>query len=188
MRKFIYPLIILFCIPFMMDNEGCNDPNLSIAAKSEVSKIEAKTKLNERGLTVEQENLLARNTEDNQPGAIKHLYVISPYSGDVLIYSTVIGKVTSSGKRLNPKTATVIGGEYISDQYGFSEVTTNGIRYWTPEVQNDDRTFGSSESYIHWRDVRNVWHQHFLTGEQIIHISSQPLVLNKVIINMEIAK
>src|SRR5262245_36935526 len=60
------------------------------------------------GLTIEQRNIRDRLVIDNKPGAIKHLYVISAYSGQVLIYSTVRGKVTSSGKRLNP-THVVVG-------------------------------------------------------------------------------
>jgi len=34
-------------------------------------------------------------------------------------------------------------------------------------------------------DVRGVYHQHFFTGGQIIHVSDQPLALKTVIINME---
>ena len=40
------------------------------------------------GLTVEQRNVRDRLVADNKPGSIKHLYVISAYSGQVLIYNT----------------------------------------------------------------------------------------------------
>src|SRR5262245_26679115 len=58
--------------------------------------------LRSAGRTTEQRNVRARIAMDNKPGVIKHLYVLSAYSGQCILYSTVKGKVTSSGKRLSP--------------------------------------------------------------------------------------
>jgi len=57
---------------------------------------------NAQGVTAEQSNVGNRLLEDNKPGSIKHLYIISAYSGQVLIYSTVKGKVTSGSVLICP--------------------------------------------------------------------------------------
>lgn len=131
------------------------------------------------GLTTEQRNVGQRLTEDNKPGAIKHLYIISAFSGDVLLYSTVRGKVTSSGKRLQP--TTVDGGK---DSYGFG-VDFGGSRMYTNEVLQDDGTYGTSVEYIYWWDTRGAYHQHYISGGQIVHVSSQPLAVKHIVINLE---
>lgn len=127
------------------------------------------------GLTVEQRNVRDRLVEDNKPGAVKHLYIIAPESGQVLIYSTVRGKVTSSGKRLSPGTTNSSQAVQIGSE-----------RHYTNEVLSDDGTYGSSVEYIFWWDAQGRYHQHFFTGGQIIHVSNYPLTVNSVILNMEL--
>ena len=138
-----------------------------------IAKVKVKAQAN--GLTIEQENIKKRVEFENKIGSIKHIYIISPYSGQVLLYSTVKGKVTSSGKRLMPKhwtggSATVVTGRY------------------TTEVLNDTGTFSSSIPYIYWWDVNDRYHQHFVTGGQMIHISNKPIMVKSVVINMEISQ
>lgn len=147
-------------------------------------KIDQAVPLQSSGKTVEQENIAARLVADNKPGSIKHLYVISAYSGQVLIYSTVRGKVTSSGKRLNP--SILIGNGANATSY-FS-LKVHGERVSTAEVMQDDGSYGSSSEYIYWWDTKGVFHQHYLSGGQIIHISDQPLAVKSIVLNMEIAK
>lgn len=130
------------------------------------------------GLTVEQQNVRDRLLMDNKPGAIKHLYVISAFSGDVLLYSTVRGKVTSSGKRLTPTSVNSAG-----NVCGF-QVHIGGESACTPEVLEDDGTYGSSVDYLYWWDAKGVYHQHYVSGGQIVHISDQPLRVPKVLINL----
>ena len=130
------------------------------------------------GLTIEQKNIGDRVDTDNTPGSIKHLYVISPYSGQVIIYSTVKGKVTSSSKRLSPYT--------ISDDVWGFPVDFDGVEKRTDEVLQDDGTYGSSVPYIYWWDSQGRYHQHFFTGGQIIHVSDNPLNVKSVILNMEV--
>lgn len=125
------------------------------------------------GATVEQRNIQKRLEEDNRPGAIKHLYVVSAYSGQVIFYSTVAGKVTSSGKRLQPyeKLGTVAGGEY------------GAVNPYLYENLQDDGTYGNSVDYLYWWDAQGRYHQHYVSGGQIIHISDQPLAVKSVTIN-----
>ena len=84
---------------------------------SGVTKATTKIKTNPDGTTVEQKNIIERLKRDNDIGSIKHLYVISSYTGDVLQYSTVKGKVTSGGKRLSPKTVSGNSGGLTGINY-----------------------------------------------------------------------
>jgi hypothetical protein len=155
---------------------ACGPPQDPMSA-SGVSKAHTTVTTGSDGLTVEQRNIVDRLKADNAPGSIKHLYVISAYSGQVLIYSTVRGKVTSSEKRLTP-------GEASGQSYGFP-VIIGGSQYYTSEVLGDDGSYGHSAPYIYWWDVKGVYHQHYVEGGQIVHISSQPLNVPRVVINME---
>jgi hypothetical protein len=130
----------------------------------------------------EQKNIKKRLEKDNEIGAIKHLYVISAYSGQVLIYSTVDTKVTSSGKRLTPKT--VIGNGFENNGNS-NYVNIGGTSYTTNELIEDDGTFGSSIEYLYWFDKRRAYHQHYISGGQIIHISDQPLSVKNIVLNLE---
>lgn len=131
------------------------------------------------GLTAEQRNVGERLVEDNKPGAIKHLYVISAYSGQVLLYSTVRGKVTSSGKRLNPTTATT----YCNGTTYYSPPKAAG--FYTNEMIQDDGTYGSSVEYVFWWDSKGVYHQHYVAGGQILHVASAPIAVKSVVLNLE---
>lgn len=134
------------------------------------------------GRTSEQRNILERLKADNQPGAIKHLYVFSAYSGQCILYSTVKEKVTSSGKRLSP--TTVATNTRSSDWDGIP-VAIGGRQFRTGEVLQDDGTYGSSIDYLFWYDVRGVFHCHYPQGGQIIHISTEPMPVKSIVVNIE---
>lgn len=164
---------------------ACDDlPIQPAQSASGVTTARTEIRAGSDGLTIEQRNVRDRLTLDNKPGAIKHLYVISAYSGQVLIYSTVRGKVTSSGKRLTPTSVVVgAGGEYQRD--GFHTGLGSTV---TGEVLQDDGTYGSSVEYIYWWDAKGVYHQHYIQGGQILHISDQPLAVKSIVLNMEVSK
>lgn len=181
----------IFCCVFgLVFLIGC--PNASVEAPvsdTGVKQAHAEIATGNDGMTTEQRNVKKRLEMDNESGSIKHLYVVSAMSGDVIIYSTVKGKVTSSGKRLTPRTvyAGVTGGNQYttSHQYG-APVNIGGNNYRTSEVIQDDGTFGSSIEYLYWWDAQGRYHQHYITGGQILHISDQPIRANKVMLNMEL--
>jgi hypothetical protein len=163
--------------------EGCDVGSKPVSA-SGVTKAEVKVPKGSDGLTSEQRNIRDRLIEDNKPGALKHLYIISPYSGQVILYSTIRGKATSGGKRLDPTTVKVSRGANMTDYNGFA-VEFGGSTQLTEEVLQDDGTYGSSGDYFYWWDQKGAYHQHYLTGGQIIHISNTPISVNQVIINIE---
>lgn len=166
---------------------GCDQvpDNTHVKSTSGVKQHEVHIKPGADGLTTEQRNVAKRLKEDNKPGAVKHLYIISPYSGDVLMYNTVDGKVTSSGKRLAPLTVTARDGKMVDASYTGIPVNIGGYTRRTPEVIQDDGTYGSSVPYIYWWDVKGIYHQHFFTDGQVIHISSEPISVPKVVVNLE---
>jgi hypothetical protein len=165
------------------DGDGCNGSPPAKSA-SGISKVTVQVPKGADGMTTEQRNIAERLKKDNEPGAIKHLYVISAYSGQVLIYSTVKGKVTSGGKRLTP--TSVNGGYGSNGWYGGFAVNIGGTEMYTNEVLQDDGTYGSSGDYLYWWDTKGVYHQHYVQGGQIVHVSSEPIAVKSVVINMEI--
>lgn len=174
---------LLCVIAFISLGLAACDPPPAPASSSGVRKAEVEVKPGSDGLTVEQRNVRDRLNMDNKPGSVKHLYIISPYSGQVIVYSTVRGKVTSSGKRLAPKTIEGIYNE--SSTYSGFGIKLGDVTAYTNEVLEDDGTYGSSVEYIYWWDAKGNYHQHFFTGGQIIHVSDQPLAVSSVTINME---
>lgn len=162
-------LIIIVTI-FTIFVQSC--VNKTVTSSGGVAKASTNVPVNQNGRTIEQENIIARLQMDNKPGSIKHLYVISSYSGQVLIYSTVKGKVTSSGKRISP-----VSVVYTSNSNVYS---------YNPDLIQDDGTYGTSSEYIYWWDTKNVYHQLYPQGGQIITLSDQPLAVKNVIMNFEL--
>ena len=163
---------------------GCDvQPSAQPQSASGVKKATVQVPTNPDGLTTEQQNIRERLLEDNKPGSVKHLYVISAYSGQVIIYSTVRGKVTSGGKRLTPTSIYTQDNQTV----GFEVQFPNG-RKFTTEVLQDDGTYGQSAEYLYWWDTKGVYHQHYVSGGQIVHVSNQPLAVKGIIINMELTQ
>lgn len=165
---------------------GCDEPTQRRVPVSNSGVKQARTTIetSPSGHTVEQDNIIKRYKVDNTPGSMKHLYIISPMSGQVILYSSVEGKVTSSGKRLTPKT--VVAGRYGDGgawRYGMS-VEIAGEDHKTTEVIQDDGTYGDSVEYLYWFDTRGVYHQHYVVGCEI-HISDQPIPVKNIILNLE---
>lgn len=164
---------------------GCDIPPPGTpVSNAGVKQAHTKIEVGPTGHTVEQENVIKRYKVDNTPGSMKHLYIISPMSGQVILYSSVQGKVTSSGKRLTPTTVTAgQAGDTATWGYGMS-VNIAGEGHRTAEVIQDDGTYGSSIEYLYWFDTRGVYHQHYVVGCEI-HVSDQPIPVKNVILNLE---
>lgn len=168
-------LLLSIAMFILLTSEGCSDKAVSTSG---IEKKSTKVQTDINGNTIEQNNIINRLNEDNKPGSIKHLYIISAYSGEVIVYSTVKGKVTSSGKRLSPST--------VSDHSDGFLVDFGTTRKYTNEVLEDDGAYGSSVEYIFWWDSRGIYHQHYPSGGQIIHISNEPLAVKSITLNFEL--
>jgi hypothetical protein len=186
MKKILAVLVPVVLLGVLV---GCDQqPASSVQSSSGVKKATVQISTNADGLTAEQQNIRDRLLEDNKQGSVKHLYVISAYSGQVIIYSTVRGKVTSGGKRLTPTEVAAIDGQAVSSQLTGIPVEIGGRTYKTSEVLQDDGTYGSSSEYLFWWDTKGMYHQHYVSGGQIVHVSNQPLAVKGIIINMEITQ
>lgn len=158
---------------------SCNDAG-SYQQKSDsgVTKASVQVQTDANGKTIEQENIIERLKRDNAPGSIKHLYIISSYTGDVLQYSTVKGKVTSGSKRLSPKTINnTVGAQGIS--FNTNEVILNSTKYYTDEVLDDGGTYGESGNYMFWFDAQGNYHQYYPAGGTYISICDKPQRIKK---------
>ena len=125
---------------------------------------------------------------ENSPGNIQHHYVLSAYSGQVLLYSTVKGKVTSSGKRLTPTTVACTDGEYVGMEHQGFASNFNGNVKRTGEVLQDDGTYGSSIEYLYWWDVKGQYRQIYVQGGTFVSISDQPMQFGRVTMQVESSK
>jgi hypothetical protein len=164
---------------------SCIEETQPSNASGSVSKKTVEVSTDADGWTVEQKNIAERLKRDNVAGAIKHLYVISPYSGQVILYSTVKGKVTSSGKRLTPTSVSAGAAQYVNGPHSGMGVNINGQTKYTSEVLQDDGSYGSSCEYIYWFSSKGTFHSHFFTGGQIIHVSDQPIAVKNITLNLE---
>ena len=190
LRKGIFSIGMIMCILGIMmffTSMGGSESKDPVSATG-VEKATADVVVQASGYTVEQENIKSRIEQENMPGSIKHLYIISAYSGQVIMYSTVDGKVTSSGKRLTPYSVSLDHGySHTSIDGGFRVDFPGGAKV-TTEVLQDDGTYGHSIPYLFWWDVRGTYHQHYVMGGQILHISDVPLPgVKSVILNFESA-
>jgi len=174
MKRFLWLSFGLMFLFITLSSGECDDSGAvkEQTSKSGVQEVQASVPTDMNGRTVEQNNIAARLKADNEPGSIKHLYIISAYSGQVLIYSTVKGKVTSSGKRLTPTMRARSGGQ-------------SDYQWYYPDVIQDDGTYGTSMDYLYWWDSKGVYHQQYVTGGMILHISSEPLAVKSIVLNME---
>lgn len=144
---------------------------------SGVKKASVKVTTDQNGHTVEQANYMERVKRDNEIGAVKHLYIISSYTGDVLEYSTVKGKVTSGSKRLSP---TTVNGSVGANTAGYNNyVTLGGTQYSTDEIPDEYGMYGSSSPYFYWFDAQGNYHQYYPSGGTFVHISDRPLRIKK---------
>lgn len=145
---------------------------------SGITSVEARkhlvVKRNAKGNTLEQQNIIDGYIEDNKPGAIKHLYVISTFTGKVLRYSTVKGKVTSNSKTLSPSTVTPGYRGANRHNRGMLSKVHNKLKR-TTEVMQESGTFGSSYPYIFWFDVHGIYHKMLMNHSAYVEISNQPL-------------
>jgi hypothetical protein len=179
MKNFLF-LLMAISIVFV----SCDINPQQQKSDSGVTKASVTVKTGIDGLTAEQRNITKRLTKDNEPGSIKHLYIISAYTGDVLQYSTVDGKVTSGGKRLSPKT--VNGNSTVNSSYYLNFVKIGGENFITDEVLDDGGTYGDSGNYLYWFDAQGNYQQYYPSGGTYLQISDRPLRVKKSTLSLEL--
>lgn len=160
-------------------NTGCipdgNSKKGTPVSDSGVAKASVKVQTDADGYTTEQKNIMKRLARDNEIGAMKHLYVFSLMTGQQLFYSPIVGKSTSSNKRLSPTSvaAGLSGGEW-KEYYGV-KYESGGTTYRTNELTQDDGTYGSSSEYFFWFDEQDRYMKMWIEGTAMVIESDTPL-------------
>ncbi len=139
-----------------LTSENCNPEQKSNISdvKQATSKFEIPKDAD--GYTIEQTRIFKRIKVTSDPTKILwiHIYALD---GHIIFRNPVQGKVTSSGKRLEPITAASGTGtgslpQVRPDQKG-------DYLLYTSELMQADGTFGSSDPYIFWFDPMDRYHQ-----------------------------
>ena len=104
----------------------------------------------------EAKSVNARIEMMDNPNLIGWVYWLS-WDGRVVLYEAVKGKITSSGKRLEPVTNNWGSNEYAGGQ----------------EVVQTDGTFGSSDKYVYYLTVEGIYRQ----WSGLYAYSTQPFVV-----------
>jgi len=174
MKQFSFLAIIAIMFSLASCSGRSNNQQTS---DSGVTKATVHVQTDVDGHTIEQKNIMERLKRDNSIGEVKHLYIISSYTGDVMEYSTVVGKVTSGSKRLSPKTVNGATNGDIAGHYNW--VNIGDDRYITDEVLDDGGAYGDSGAYLYWFDAQGNYHQYYPSGGTYLHISEKPLRIRK---------
>jgi hypothetical protein len=161
---------------------GCV-PQSAPVSTSGVHQAKTKVAVGSDGLTTEQRNVTARLAIDNKPGSIKHLYLISPLNGRQVFYQTVKGKISSSGKRLAPKTVNWRQNKVPITDTGIA-VDIGGELAVTNEVIQDDGTYGDSSEYLFFWNQSGQYFQLYVGGLCVV-VSDQPTSFQDVVIRNE---
>ena len=136
-----------------------------------VEKMESNQSTYEITHSVERDNINKRLALANDPTQIMWVYCLSDM-GNVIISSPVVGKVSSSSKRIEPQT---MDPDAIGER-----VKVGGTSYTTLEIMGADGTFGSSDPYIYWFTPEGQYLQ--WNGDYVV--SNVPLKLEKAIFNV----
>lgn len=99
--------------------------------------------------SIEQQNINNRLQIMNKPSTTLFFYGLSE-TGTIIFRSTVKGKVTSSGKRLEP----IQGNDYN----GWCQ-SRNANGDCSNELLQADGTFGNSDEYVYWFDFEDNYYQ-----------------------------
>jgi hypothetical protein len=150
----------------MRDNEP-----ISASGAQQVEPI--RVPKNSKGNTVEQQNINDRLAVTTDPAKVLWIHLIA-LDGKIVKRMPVRGKVTSSGKRLEPAKVVVdpanSGGNFPA--YG---------GYYTDERIEADGTYGSSDPYIYWFDPMGRYHQWGTAGGLGYLVTDYPIDLENQI-------
>lgn len=168
---------------------GCsNEFDGHPVSDSGVSKASTKVEVGSDNLTTEQRNIKRKLEDDNKPGAIKYLYVVSPLTSKIIMSAVVSGKVTSGGKRLTPLTVEGFRSTLDNSAVGSGfTIDIGGHQMVTREVLQDDGSYGSSSEYLYFWDTKGVRHQIYVGG-CVVLVEDQPLNIPQEDLGIRLSK
>lgn len=176
MRKVLLTSSLLLGIPFLMVNDGgCSDsspkqPVATVKQEQAQRATEAANSVQFNG-NAEIDNIKRRLELTSKPGMIGYIVLLNQM-GQPVVYESVVGKITSSTKRLTD----------VDRVSQFSIGGNNGgAAYVVRQNVSDDGTRGSSDAYIFYWNQDGAYRQwgtgSYLYSDQPIRLSQPPLVV-----------
>ncbi len=180
--KVLVVLLSLIAVLSMNACAGWFDPPESVSPKSASGLVMQSVSLSpvKNGMSLEQYNIAQRYLHDNKVDALKYVYIIGQ-NGQVCMNYQIMGKITSSGKRLTPRTL-VAGPD--SSGYGINggmDVTISSGSYTTAEVIEDDGTYGDSMPYYYMWTTAGNYIQVIPTGMFLTVVADKPLTPTELV-------
>lgn len=124
---------------------------------------------NAQGDTMEQQNINDRLRVTTDPTKVLWIHLIA-LDGKIIRRMPVRGKVTSSGKRLEP-------AKVVVDPHESSGTYPKYDGYYTDERIEADGTYGSSDPYIYWFDPMGRYQQWGTAGGLGYLVTDYPIDL-----------
>lgn len=155
-RTLLATLTVVCMVPLLMGNGSCG-PQQQTSSSGAVQVTASTVPKNSRGRTVEQQNIDDKNKVTQDPTKIMWIHLIA-LDGKIIKRMPVRNKVTSSGKRLEPKRAAYAQGGFLPGA-GFPIPGNRDSQYATDEFIQADGTYGDSDPYIYWFDPMGRYHQ-----------------------------
>ena len=159
MKKWLVTLVVVLSLT------ACNVPEQEAIPEQEALSAEAAKNLNFTE-NAERDNIVKRLEQTGKPGRISYIVLLS-YTGKPIVYTTVKGKITSSGKRLTP----VDRVEYRSN--------LNAAAFMVRKAASDEGTHGSSSKYIYFWDTNGrywQWNTLYILSDQPIRLGEPALI------------
>ncbi len=128
---------------------------------------------NAHGYTVEQQNIIDRQTVTTDPTKVMWIHLIG-LDGKIISRMSVRNKVTSSSKRLEPTKAVI-------DPSGSRGSFPSYDGRFVDEMIQPDGTYGSSDSYVYWFDPMGRYHQWGTAGGLGYLVTDYPIDLENPI-------
>lgn len=178
-RSLLVVVTVLITLPLLLGNSSCTPaPQVSSSGAVQVGAGQTIPK-NTRGRTAEQQNIEDRISVTTDPTKVMWIHLIS-LDGKVISRMAVRNKITSSGKRLEPKHAISYAQGYMPNS-GIKVPGTNDGYYSTNELIQPDGTFGDSDAYIFWFDPMGRYHQYGTAGGIGYLLTDYPISLENSI-------
>jgi hypothetical protein len=130
-------------------------------------------------MTVEQQNINDRIKVTTDSTKVMWIHLIS-FEGNIIKRMPIRNKVTSSGKRLEPRHAATSGNQWLPSA-GVAVPNTNERYYETDELIQPDGTYGESDPYIFWFDPMGRYHQWGTAGGLGYLLTDYPIDLENPI-------
>jgi hypothetical protein len=169
MKKLVVVLVVI-----MMLLAGCKGSSSTGQAQQRAQEVQHSDPVYAVQNHVERDNIQRRLKIFDNPAQVSWIYCLAD-NGQIVFYGSVLGKVTSSGKRLEPKEMAGCTGDYCGSNEAFAY---DGD--WVIERMQADGTFGSSDAYVYWFDPDGNYYQwggyYFLT--------SVPIKINESVLNI----